>query len=232
MSNLKNIQRKLCEGVSGWLLFEFNCLRGPIFNEKYISYPIGQILNSITEYKTKAELNHPCSNKGRGRPLQIDFVLASQDSPSIWKYAFESKWVGNSNITINAMIWDLIRLQNLFSYHSDIRCYFILAGFEKKISGGLLKDFDIAYIEGMKKVSGLTTVNNSKLTFNLKHLDSASKNKINENIQQYPQFSLYSKIICKPAHYYPRNDIVNMTFSTYVFEVLSPNTSLKVSSLE
>ncbi len=112
MSNLKNIQRKLSEGVSGWLLFEFNCYRGLLFNEKYLSYPVGQILNSITEYKTSTEINHPCSNNSRGRPLQVDFVLTDEEIN--WKYAFESKWIGDSTISLGSVLWDLIRLQNVW----------------------------------------------------------------------------------------------------------------------
>lgn len=148
MSNLKNIQRKVSEGVSGWLLFEFNCFRGYLFNEKYLSYPVGQILNSITEYKTLTEMNHPCSNNGKGRPLQVDFVHI--DKTAKWKYAFESKWIGNTMISLGSMIWDLIRLQNLDNHHSEIRSYFILSGFDKKINL-LLKDFDICHDNSSKK---------------------------------------------------------------------------------
>ncbi|MDH4474108.1 MAG: hypothetical protein QE487_15985 [Fluviicola sp.] len=228
MSNLKNIQRKLSEGVSGWLLFEFNCFRGYLFNEKYLSYPVGQILNSITEYKTLTEINHPCGNAGQGRPLQIDFVLT--DNQPSWKFAFESKWIGNTMISLGSIIWDLIRLQNLDAHHQGIRSYFILAGFDKKINI-LFQDFDVCYIVGSQKENKLTNVNSTYLVFDLCKLDSTTKTYINEKMRKYPNFNLYSKIRCRPAHRFPKNDIINMTFSTYIFEVFKPDRTHKIKTL-
>lgn len=229
MSNLKNIQRKISEGVSGWLLFEFNCFRGYLFNEKYISYPVGQILNSITEYKTLTEINHPCSNESQGRPLQVDFVLI--DSKKNWRYAFESKWIGNSSISLGSMIWDLIRLQNLFLHHPETKCYFILAGFDKKINI-LLEDFDLCHFPDSKKKNEIAKANSTYLNFNLNKLDDSTKKFINDKIKKYPKFNLYSKIRCRPAHKFPKNDIINMTFSTYIFEIKKPDVTTKVKTIE
>jgi hypothetical protein len=228
MSNLKNIQRKISEGVSGWLLFEFNCFRGYLFNEKYLSYPVGQILNSITEYKTLTEINHPCTNVGQGRPLQVDFVLT--DEKSKWKYAFESKWIGNSMISLGSVIWDLIRLQNLDKHHQDIRCYFILAGFDKKINI-LLEDFDICYDKDTEKKNEIAKANSTFLIFDLFKLDDSTKTYINEKLKKYPNFNLYSKIRCRPAHRFPKNDVINMTFTTYIFEVLKPDETHRLNEL-
>ncbi|HRF76216.1 MAG TPA: hypothetical protein PLB46_06570 [Chitinophagales bacterium] len=225
MSNLKNIQRRISEGVSGWLLFEFNCLRGTLFNEKYLSYPVGQILNSITDYKTLTEINHPCSNNGQGRPLQVDFVL--QDKNSKWKYAFESKWIGNSTISLGFVIWDIIRLQNIYKHHPDIRCYFILAGFDKKINI-LLEDFDLYYNKDTIKKNEIAKANSTFLIFDIFKLDSSTKTYLNKKIKKYPNFNVYSKIRCRPAHKFPKKDVINMTFSTYIFEVLKPDETHKL----
>jgi len=227
MSNLNNIQRKISEGVSGWLLFEFHCFRGLIFSEKYLAYPVGQILNGVTEYKTQTEINHPLTNKAQGRPLQVDFVLLEN---SEWKYAIETKWIGDSKISIGSLIWDLIRLQNLFAEHTDIKCYFLLAGFNKKIEN-LFTEIEITYNKDSIKMNSITSINQSKLTFNLNNLDSGTKIFLNKKIDKYPKFKLYSKIFCKPAHKYPNSEVYNMTFSTYTFEVLKPNETLKIKSL-
>ena len=227
MSNLKNIQRKISEGVSGWLLFEFNCERGYIFNEKYLSYPIGQILNSITELKTRTEINHPCSNGGQGRPLQVDFVLKTDTD--VWKFAFESKWVGNTMISVGDIVWDLIRLQNLFNHHPDVRCFFILAGFEKKIKK--LLSFDISHTGTVQAKDSITDVNSTFLNFDLFKLNATTKGYINTKAAKYPAMNLYSKIRCRPAHKFPKKDIINMSFSTYMFEVLKPDSTHKIKVL-
>ena len=74
MSRPNNIQRQISRDVSGWVLFEFYSGRGLLFNEKNLSHPIGQFLNSQKEYATYAEAIHRCNNKQTVRPLQIDFV--------------------------------------------------------------------------------------------------------------------------------------------------------------
>lgn len=228
MSNLINIQRKISEGVSGWLLFEFHCFRGYIFNEKYLSYPVSQILNSLTEFKTLTEINHPLGNNSVGRPLQVDFVLT--DKSSNWKFAFETKWVGNTEISVGSMVWDLIRLQNLFSEHKEIECYFILSGFDKKINS-LLDTFDIVYDKNSTKANSLTSINQTYMKFDLTKLDGSSKTYINKQILKYPNFTLFSRIHCRPAHSFPKKDIINMTFKTYIFEILKPDKTLKIKTL-
>lgn len=232
MSNLTNFQRKLSEGVTGWLTFEFYCFRGKIFSEKYLAYPIGQILNSINEFKTSAEVNHPKSGSKQGRPLQIDFVLKDDDKKGDddidekWHYAIESKWIGNTSISLGSMIWDLIRLQNLHEHHSELKTYFVLSGFQKKIKI-LLDQCPIVY-NGKKEEKGFVKITAHNIILNLLSLDSKTKDYINNRITKYPEFKLYSKIVCKPAHVFPRKDIINMTFSTYVMEVMSPNKTTRL----
>jgi hypothetical protein len=226
MSNLKNIQRRISEGMSSWLLFEFNCERGYLFSEKYLTYPIGQVLNSIEGFKTKAEQNHPCSNGGKGRPLQVDFILT--DKNKVWKYAFESKWVGTSIIDITSLVWDLIRLQNLFTNHPAIKCYFILAGFEKKIQ---ILFPNLIFKSNSKQQNSFIESNPTYLTFNLFKLDKTIKAKINDLILKYPLMILHSKIKCKAAHKFPKQDLINMSFSTYVFEILTPDKKQKIKNL-
>jgi hypothetical protein len=66
----------------------------------------------------------------------------------------------------------------------------------------------------------------------LNKLDESTKKIINDKIEKYPNFSLFSKIKCRPAHKYPKNDLINMTFSTYVFEVLEPDMTTKLDKLK
>jgi hypothetical protein len=229
MSKLDNIQRQISRGVSGWLLFEFCCGRGLLFNEKNLSHPIGQILNSQREYATYAETNHPCDNKQTGRPLQIDLV-AKHKITQDWRIAIESKWAGNTPISIKTIVWDLIRLQNLHEFHPNIHCYFVLAGIERKIQK-LLKYSRICYPAKDPRPSDLTSLSPSTLTFHLVKIDDASKTWLTTKIEKYPKIKLHSKIICKPAHSFPVNDISNMSFKTYVFEVLAPSKGHQIPCL-
>jgi hypothetical protein len=222
----KNIQRKLAEGTSGWLLFEFHCLRGNLFNEKYLSYPIGQILTSITRANIISEVNHPILmlDKKVGRPPQLDFVIT--DDKKKWKVVIESKWVGNTEISIGYLIWDLIRLQILKEEY-DLQCFFVLAGFEKKLKillkhTHLIEESTYPYI---------TLKSQHCLIFDLNKLDTRTKTFINSKIANHKNAKFYDKIYCKPAHNYPKESI-NMSFSTYVWEVLKTKTGKRIEFLE
>lgn len=231
MSKLQNLQRRLSKGISGWLLYEFSCNRGDLFNEKYLSYPLGGIITNLTMYQTSSEVNHPKITIGSvGRPLQVDFVIWDKYKTQEWFYAFESKWIGNTEIKITDILWDLIRLQNIFDEHPKVKCYFVLAGFDSKIKT-LFAKYDIL---SLNKTFGknFITSNNTTLKFHLNYLDSTSKNYINSKIEQYKNFKLYSVIECVSPHFYPNgNENNNMTFSTCAFEILKPNSSLKIQSL-
>lgn len=125
-----DLAKKLARGISGWLLFEHSCYRGPVFSEKYLSYPIAQILNTEFGIKIRSEIIHPILNKfktGRGRKPEIDFgVIENDGSISV---AIESKWVCEdvTNVTVEKILWDLLRLAMLGN-NTNTLCYFILAG--------------------------------------------------------------------------------------------------------
>jgi len=135
-----NLAKKLSRGLSGWLLFEHSCHRGPVFSEKYLSYPIAQILNTEFGIKVHAEIPHPILGQniiGRGRRPEIDFGVIEDDKTI--SLAIESKWINENvtNVTVEKILWDLIRLAMLGN-NAKTTCYFILAGRR----GHLLKLFN------------------------------------------------------------------------------------------
>ncbi|MDP3488728.1 MAG: hypothetical protein Q8R71_01200 [Phenylobacterium sp.] len=122
-----NYARLLTEGVGGWLQFEGACSRDGLFNEKYLTQSIGQILSANTGNRTLAEFKHPVlapAARGPGRRPEIDFVVCDPH-PTI-SVAVESKWVGKTIPTPASVVWDLIRLSLLAREGS--RCFFVMAG--------------------------------------------------------------------------------------------------------
>jgi hypothetical protein len=123
-----DLARLLTEAVGSWLNFEWCCDRSGLFNEKYLSVPIGQLLASRHQAVVRAEFNHPViapAMKGPGRRPQVDFAVCDP-YPSV-KVAVETKWIGKGRINVTDIIWDLIRLE-LIAYSSDAQCVFLLAG--------------------------------------------------------------------------------------------------------
>ncbi|WP_209391224.1 hypothetical protein [Chryseobacterium sp. RR2-3-20] len=227
MSNFNNLQRKLSEGLYAWMLYEFSCNKAYVFNEKYISYPISNILsnNLNKDQNVLTEQNHPLKNDSKGRPIQVDFVIADKyKKPINWEIAIETKWIGSTEIKFVDVLWDLVRLQNLFTIYPNIKCYFIIAGNKNKI--------DKFWNDCNKGATKRIVWETSKGTyFKLSNLKITAKKNINELISAYPKFNLYSKISCGISYKYPINDKYNMTFGTFLIEVKNPNITHKILSL-
>lgn len=125
--------RILNQGVGSWLHFEHMCNRSGLFNEKYLSYPIGQLLSARNGMYVRAEYVHPILASlmtGRGRRPQVDF--ACRDYYHVIKTAVETKWIGRTSVSVEEIIWDLIRLE-LISYDNDAECYFMIGGRRKSL---------------------------------------------------------------------------------------------------
>lgn len=121
-------------GVAGWLSFERACDRTGLFNEKYLTAAVGQILSARTGNRVEAEFAHPVLAPlvtGRGRRPEVDFVV--RDPAGNIVLAVETKWAGRSLPSTEAVLWDLIRLE-LIAHHEKARCLFIMAGPAAKLS--------------------------------------------------------------------------------------------------
>jgi hypothetical protein len=120
--------RLLTVGVGSWLQFESACDRSGLFSEKYLAHPIGQILSARSGNRALAEYKHsvlaPLAT-GPGRRPEIDFVIC-ESYPNV-SVAVESKWIGQSEPSVQSVLWDLIRLE-LLAHHENARCFFVLGG--------------------------------------------------------------------------------------------------------
>lgn len=127
------IERRLSEGIGGWLTFEQHCNKAGLFSERYLSFPIGQILNSIYGSNVHSEYIHPIISKystGRGAKPKVDFAVLNDLREPI--LAIETKWIGQSVPSVQSILWDLVRLESLSSVYNT-SCIFILGGKRKKL---------------------------------------------------------------------------------------------------
>ncbi len=123
-----NLARIISAGLGGWLQFEFACGRSGLFDERYLSVAIAQILGGTLGGRILSEFDHPILNRymaGPGRRPAIDFVFC-EDYPKI-SVAVEAKWASSSHATVENIIWDLVRLEQVAHYH-EAACFFVLAG--------------------------------------------------------------------------------------------------------
>lgn len=130
-----NLGRHLAEGVAGWLQYEFHCRRQWLFCERYLTYPVVQVLGSEMDGRVMCEVDHPLLSKvktGSGKRPKIDFaVINPGDYPNI-KIAVETKWIGKTVPRIADLLWDLVRIELIVS-NSHCRGFFLIAGQNKRL---------------------------------------------------------------------------------------------------
>lgn len=129
------LRRSLSEGLGAWLNFEAQCEREGLFSERYLAMPLAQLLAAKTGGQVEAEQNHPVlSVPGKlGRPPQIDFLVKEA---GVLTLAIESKWVGESGISVVDVVWDCTRLE-LAAHHWGCDALFVLAGRRDRVGAAL-----------------------------------------------------------------------------------------------
>ncbi|MCT8948487.1 thermostable hemolysin [Pseudomonas iridis] len=126
MDTRLKLRKALSEGLSSWLTFERHSGREGLFSERYLALPISQILAHHFKGSVEAEHNHPVlASQGRkGRPPQLDFIVREDQKVTL---VVESKWAGESGISVADVLWDCVRLE-LAAYHYGCDGIFIFAG--------------------------------------------------------------------------------------------------------
>lgn len=118
--------------------YEYHCQRGPLFSEKYLAYPIGQILNAEYGARVAAEVDHPVLSRemvGPGRRPQVDFVI--RNAAGDIEVAVESKWCGRTVPKLENITWDIVRLE-LLAHDSGAETFFVLGG-QKRVLARLFE---------------------------------------------------------------------------------------------
>jgi hypothetical protein len=214
-----NLTRRLTEGVGAWLHFEFCCHRSGLFNERYLSAAVGQILSATYGDRVHAEFEHPILAANlvhRGRRPAIDFAYC-ENYPHI-TLAVETKWAGSSNTTVESVIWDLVRLE-LVAHHHGAECIFILAGKHKDLENF----FASVKFSGPSNTPGVTsilrTTSNSRVSLSLlpdKHYRISLFRRVFASLQN---ISVPHRIITRRSNPFPA-DCKNNQFQVYAWEIL------------
>jgi hypothetical protein len=211
------IARKLSYGTASWLNFEFQCGRGHLFEEKYLSVPIGQILTSQFGENVISEYDHPHLvqyTNGRGKKPKIDFVVEEGNDVT---YAIEVKWAGQTLPKEEDIIWDLIRLE-LMSHFYNSKAIFIIAGQNKRINKLLESDAFCGCTNDESPRPILKTGNFRSMGFKLDNPIQSRIKSIKSLSHNYNGLRFPCKISTKRPVIYP--SICNTTdFQVYVWEL-------------
>lgn len=212
-----NIARHLSRGTAGWLSFEFHCERGRLFEEKYLSAPIGQILAGRFVGKVETEVEHPLLTEqtvGPGKRPKIDFAVRQNDE---FLVAVEAKWAGATPLKVEAIIWDLIRLE-LLAHHFGCQSFFVLAGQRKRIK----KLFDSAAFRA-ERADGtprpiLKEGTHRSLGMKLDYPPNQRRAIIKRIVNKYPEIEIPSKVSSGQPFVHPVN-CNGSDFQVYVWQI-------------
>ena len=216
-----NLARKVAEGVGGWLQFEFHCNRSELFSEKYLSVPIGQILNSAYGQHVYAEVKHPVLAPrvtGPGRRPEVDFAVL--DPYPHFKLAIEAKWVPKGGLPAEAIIWDMIRLE-LVAWNSKVPCYFLLAG-RKPALEALFRSAAFRGQSRRMKEAPLLRADSNRL-YSL-HIDSPSPARasiIKRLLARHQKLSVPARILSQRSQPFPM-ECKSTQYQVYTWRIMSP----------
>lgn len=214
-----SIAHKLAYGVSAWLEFEFQCHRSALFSEKYLSFPIGQILTTYFGSKVYAEVVHPVlagKSTKRGRKPEVDFAVLNPYPE--FKLVIESKWVGDSLISLSSIVWDLIRLE-IIAHTYKAEAIFLLAG--KKTHLDKLFSSE-AFVGATAKGKPRPLLNTEKKVISriALHAPIPSRLEIYKHaIEDYPKLEIPSKILTSRTQPYPLKANPNQ-YQVYTWKIM------------
>jgi hypothetical protein len=215
-----NYAKLLAHGVGSWLQYEQACGHSGLFSEKYMAQPIGHILSGRSRNRVLAEYTHPilsAGSSGPGRRPAIDFVVCDP-YPQV-KVGVESKWIGKTRVTIEDIVWDLIRLE-LLAHHQKAQCYFVLGGKRRNLDD--LFD-NPAFVHGStnrQRKPLLRHDNNVIHTISIGPIDKRKLGMLDPFFDRYPDLAFPFRIVSRRSAPFPEDQVIN-GYQVYVWEVRS-----------
>jgi hypothetical protein len=128
------LARKLSDGVTAKLDYDYSCNRGHSFGEYHMHASINEIVSSNIDPRIlvpHANFPHPALNvsrpAGSGRKREVDFHIKPR-TENTSSTSIEAKWAGSSHATARTVLLDLCRLSLIKSHDRTTECLFVLAG--------------------------------------------------------------------------------------------------------
>lgn len=130
---IRKLGRKLTDGLTARLEFDYACNRGHSFGEYYLHGAVNEIVSANIDpsaMRVHAGYAHPAiarETAGRGRQRELDFYIESR-ADSLPLACAEVKWADSSHASARNTLRDLLRLALVKQSEPSSECLFILAG--------------------------------------------------------------------------------------------------------
>jgi hypothetical protein len=193
-----------------------------LFNERYMSVPIANVLYVAYKQDVHSEFLHPIlapEMKGRGRRPEVDFAVV-EDYPKL-SCVLESKWLGPNGLSAEELLWDLLRLE-LIAHHTRADAFFLLAGKRRNIERFFKSKAFLGKEKNGKyrRLLKLDARRNARI-----RVDNPPKDRIEvfrKLFRPYQNVSFSSRITTSICHFYPK-DCPTFQYQAYVWKVIKPS---------
>lgn len=191
----------LAQALGSWLQYEYSLGRGGLFNERYISTPISQVLAYRFKCGVSAEHPHPTlsvAKDGPGAKPCVDFA-AIEKFPKV-RALVESKWLNDAGVRAEALVWDLIRLE-MVAHAENAEAFFVLAGKRERMR----EVFEGVryYWQNAKGAEGPIFDRIHRTSVAINKIDGKYTAKLHPYFQKYPTGSFPSEIHLSQPYSYP-----------------------------
>lgn len=143
MNTRRDIGKKLRDGITARLEFDFACERGHSFGEYHLHGVINEIVSAIIDpglYKLHGGYPHPAlalpDAPRAGRRREVDFYVENRDTSEA-RTCIEAKWAGSSHAVWDRVLLDLCRLTLVKHYSPTVECLFVLSGTAQNVNNVL-----------------------------------------------------------------------------------------------
>lgn len=214
-----NYAKLLAHGVGAWVQYEWACDHSGLFSEKYLAQPIGHILAGQSKNRASAEYTHSilaAHMRGPGKRPAVDFVVFD-NYPNV-EIAVESKWFGKTSVSIEDIVWDLVRLELLAS--EGARCFFVLGGKRRSLDALFANR---AFAEGTTNRTRrpfLRHDSNTLHTIAIGPIDKKKLGILGPMFKKFPDLKFPSSIVTRRAAPFPENTKID-GYQVYVWEISS-----------
>lgn len=130
----KDIGKRLADGVSAKLEFDYTCERGNSFSEYYLHGAINEIVAALvspTDFRIHAGYPHKALARGLddgpGRQREVDFLIQPYNT-EMSALCIEAKWAGSSHCRWDRILLDICRLALVKEHSPTTECLFVLSG--------------------------------------------------------------------------------------------------------
>ncbi|HEX9170402.1 MAG TPA: hypothetical protein VF886_16000 [Roseiarcus sp.] len=211
--------RLLARGVGAWLEYERACDHSGLFSDKYLAQPIGHILAGKTKNRARAEYTHPilaALMKGPGKRPSVDFVVFG-DYPKV-EIAVESKWFGKTDVSIDDIVWDLVRLELLANDCAE--CFFVLGGRRRSLDKLFANKAFAQGTTNRQPRPFLRHDNNVLHSIGIGPIDRKKLGILQPMYERFPTLEFPSQIVTRRSAPFPESTTID-GYQVYVWKISS-----------